>query len=576
MYKLNDQQKAAAAFMFGTASVIAIPGSGKTLTMAARIGNLVSQGIPPDRILGLTFTRNAAGAMREKLRPVLMDQASRVTLSTIHSFCHRLLKEEGRTFGLLHGRRQVYFLKKVIRKLRVESVTAAFALREIGLAKSRLVDWEPYRDLHKDAVSLAPAAKIYEAYEEEKRKRLLLDFHDLLMEAHRMLTEHDDWRDTCRRAYPHILVDEYQDTNPAQVAILKQLAGGDENSSLWVCGDDWQSIFSFTGADVGNVLHFAKHYPGSARFILDTNYRSTPQILSACQSLISHNERKIDKQLNTMNPPGENVIVLKAMSEENEAEQIVTEIRDLVGRRGYAYRDIAVLYRANSQSRAIEEAFARNKIPYRIESEASFYHRYEVSVLLHYLQLIHDPDTFDGDEALKAVINVPSRYIGHAFFEELEEWAEAHDLHLYPALKVMPLGARHLEHGIRAFTELIDDLAREMDWLEPAGLLERIRFVLDFDKRIADEMAEPVDGPLESLDQLQMAAGRYDRPAIFWSMRIRFEAIAEPTRTGLRYRPFTRPRGWSSRRSLSSAWWKGSYPTSMGTWRKNGGLLSWP
>lgn len=199
------------------------------------------------------------------------------------------------------------------------------------------------------------------------------------------------------------------------------------------------------------------------------------------------------------------------MSEEHEAEQIVTEIRDLVSRRGYDHENIAVLYRANSQSRAIEEAFARHGIPYRIESEASFYRRYEVAVLLHYLQLIHDPDTFDGDDALKAVINVPSRFIGRSFIEELEAWAESRALHLYPALKVMPIGASYLKVGVRAFTELIDDLAREKDWLEPAGLIDHLRLVLDFDKRLADEMAEPVDGPLECLDHLQMAAGRYDR-----------------------------------------------------------------
>ena len=204
--------------------------------------------------------------------------------------------------------------------------------------------------------------------------------------------------------------------------ILNLLAGKDDHSSLWVCGDDWQSIFGFTGAEVENILQFAERHPDSVRFILDTNYRSTPQILSACQHLINNNIRKIEKTLNTINPEGENVIVLKALSEEDEAEKVVTEILDLVERKGFEYRDIAVLYRANCQSRAIEEAFSRHNVPYRIESEANFYNRYEVNILLNYLQLINEPDTFDGDEALKTVINVPSRYIGHSFIEDLESF----------------------------------------------------------------------------------------------------------------------------------------------------------
>ncbi|MFH1985240.1 MAG: ATP-dependent helicase [Pseudomonadota bacterium] len=510
MHNLNDHQKAAAAFMFGTASVVAIAGSGKTATMAARIGNLVSQGIPPEKILGLTFTRNAAGAMRNKLRPVLLDQSSKVTLSTIHSFCHRLLKEEGRTFEMLHGKRQVYLMRKVIKRLDVGEFSAGFALREIGLAKSRLMDWERFRSFHENDEVMQAVAEIYQVYEEEKRKCLCLDFSDLLMEAYRLLKSHEDRCNSYRQTFPHILVDEYQDTNPAQVEVLNLIAGKNDYSSLWVCGDDWQSIFGFTGAEVENILSFSKRHPGSVRFILDTNYRSTPQILTACQHLISHNKRKIDKTLNTINQPGESIIVLHALSEDEEARQIETEIRDLVESRGYAYRDIAILYRANSQSRAIEEAFSKRNVPYRIESEANFYNRYEVNILIQYLVLVNEPDTFDGDEALKTVINVPGRYVSHSFIENLETYAEANDLHLYPALKVIPVGAKYLKDSIEAFTSLIDSLASAKTWLEPAGLIEQIREQLDLDKYLADELSDPFEGPLESLDQLQRASGPYE------------------------------------------------------------------
>jgi len=515
MHELNEKQREAADFMFGTASVIAIPGSGKTLTMAARIGNLVKSGIPPDKILGLSFTRNAAWAMRDKLQPVLYDQAASVTLSTIHAFCHRLLQETGCRFKMLYGKRQIYLVRKVIKRLRLNDLTAGFMLREIGTAKCRLICAQSFDDFHRDNETMAPVAKVYLAYEEEKRKRLLLDFHDLLLETHTLLSQNADMRNSYRQAFPHILVDEYQDTNPAQVEILNLLTNESEQSSFWVCGDDWQSIFSFTGAQVENILQFADRHPASTRFILDINYRSSPQILSACQYLIDRNERKIEKQLNTINPDGENVIVLDAMSEEDEAEKIVTEIRDLVEGQGFEYRDIAVLYRANAQSRAIEEALSKHDIAYRIESEANFYRRYEVRILLAYLRLVEGPDTFDGNDALKTIINVPSRYIGHRFIETLEAYAESNDLHLYPALKVMPVRARYLQQGIKAFTRLIDYLIHNKTWLEPVGLLGHIRVVLDFDRYLANELAEPFTGPVESLDKLQMAAGWYENLAEF-------------------------------------------------------------
>ena len=510
MLELNEKQRQAAAFTFGTASVIAIPGSGKTATMATRIGNLVRSGIPPEKILGLTFTRNAAGEMRNKLKPVLLDQSYKVTLSTIHSFCHRLLKEEGRTFNMLQGKRQVYLMRKAIKKLDVGQFSAGFALREIGLAKSRLMDWQRFGSLHENDEVMQAVARIYQAYEEAKRKQLLLDFHDLLIEAHGLLKSCNDRCNSYQRAFPHILVDEYQDTNPAQVEILNLLAGKHEHSSFWVCGDDWQSIFGFNGASVENILSFSDRHPSSKRFILDLNYRSSPQILTACQHLISHNERKIEKTLNTINPAGENIIVLRAVSEEEEAEKIVTEIRDLVESRGYAYQDIAVLYRANSQSRAIEEALSRDDIPYRIESEANFYSRYEVNILLQYLVLIHEPDSFAGTEALSAVINVPGRYVSHGFMEDLEAFAEENELHLYPALKVFPVQAHYLRRNLDEFTTLIDRFNKGQSWVEPVDMVRHIRDELDLDKYLADEMDDPIAGALESLDQLQMAIGKYD------------------------------------------------------------------
>ncbi len=509
MYELNEQQKEAADFMFGVASVIAIPGSGKTLTMTTRIANLIRNGIAPEQILGLTFTRNAAKAMKDKLRSVLNDKVLNVTLTTIHAFCHRLLRDEGRTFEMLFGKRRIQLIQNVMKKNRIESVTANDALREISLAKSRLISPDRFPAIYGDSETMLAVADIYEKYEVEKRMRLLLDFDDLLMGAHGILREHEDICDRYRKTFPHILVDEYQDTNPAQMEILNLLAGNGDRSSFWICGDDWQSIYGFTGAAVENILDFAKDHPESTQFILDINYRSTPQIVEACQRLINHNDKKIDKTLNTINQDGENVMVLDGISEAGEAKKVVVEIKDLVERRGFNHTDIAILYRANCQSRAIEEAFSKHDIPYRIEKKAGFYHRYEVTILLNYLWLINDPTSQRGEDALKTIINVPNRYIGHSFIRDLEIYTGKHKMHLYEGLKSMPVEIPYLQKNIRQFTELIDRFVHEKNWMEPVDIIYLVRNGLDFDKHISDEVADPLDGQDDSLDQLQRAAGNH-------------------------------------------------------------------
>ena len=510
MITLNEKQKEAAEFMYGTASVIAIPGSGKTLTMAARIGNLVRSGISPKKILGLTFTRNAAGAMRDKLKPVLGKKASLVTLSTIHSFCHRLLKEEGRRFSILYGKRQVYLIRKIIKKLDIGVVPPSFTLREISLAKSKLINPVNFISLHQKDEMMQRVGKVYKAYELEKRKRLLLDFDDLLVEVHGLLKKYEDKRYTYQKHYSHILVDEFQDSNPAQTEILNLLTQNSNGSSYWVCGDDCQSIFGFTGADVENILSFGKLYPASVQFILDINYRSTPQILKACQDLIDHNQKKIEKTLNTINPDGEKVSVLCAISETDEANSVVAEIMNLVEARGFEYKDIAVLYRTNRQSQPVEEAFCRHNIPYHIESESSFYNRFEVNIILNYLRLIHNPDSFEGDEALKAVINIPNRYIGHSFMQELESFAEAKGLQFFPSLKKFNVGPQYLKQAVDGFIKFIDTLIISKHRMEPVDLVHLIREHLNIDKYLAEETGDVVEESLENLDQLQTTAGAYE------------------------------------------------------------------
>jgi DNA helicase II / ATP-dependent DNA helicase PcrA len=284
---LNKEQEEAANSIFGVAAVIAVPGSGKTLTMTRRIGNLVQlHNVPPEKILGLTFTRNASEAMRTRLIPVLEDLAARVTLTTIHSFCHLLLRSEDRVFEILTGKNQIIFIREVMKRLRVKDLSVGMVLREISLAKNNLISVQEFREIYTGDRTMLTVADIYQAYDEEKARKLLLDFDDLLLEAYHLLKDNEAIREKYRETYRHLLVDEFQDINPVQMELLKILSNPNQDGSFWICGDDHQAIYAFTGASIGNILNFKETFPGSKEFILNLNYRSTPQIITACQNLI--------------------------------------------------------------------------------------------------------------------------------------------------------------------------------------------------------------------------------------------------------------------------------------------------
>lgn len=513
MINLNPRQKESANFLYGTACVIAIPGSGKTVTMTHRIKEMVQKhGVPPESILGLTFTKNAAQSMRDKLHPLLNSQASRVLLSTMHSFCYSLLKQEGKTFELLHGTDQIKFIRQVMKKKKIKNIPVGLIIREINLAKNNLVTSDDFKDLYSEDKTMMVIAETYIAYEEDKNKKMFMDFNDLLVETYKLLSQNQDTKEKYQQMFPHLMVDEFQDTTPLQVEILKLLITNGKTSSFWVCADDWQSIYSFTGASVGNILNFNKVFPRSKQFILDINYRSTPEILGLCQNLINHNTRKIDKILKTDNLSGAEAVIISAANEDDEAVQIVNEIIGLIEVNGYSFKDIAVLYRSNSLSRPVEDCLKQNEIPYHIENGASFYQRREVKLLLDYLRVIHNPDSDEADEALRNIINVPNRYIGKTFMVGLEEFATERNEHLYMALKHMPVEIPYLRKHIREFLELMNPLARDVNLLEPSDIIHILRDGLDYDRYISDDdVPTPDDSKIENINQLQLVAAKYQR-----------------------------------------------------------------
>jgi len=465
----------------------------------------------PENILGLTFTRNAAEEMRLRLIPVLGELAQRVTLSTIHSFCHYLLRSEGKVFEIISGKEQISMIRNLMKRKRLD-MSVGTLLREISLAKNNLIGVEEFKALYESDKLMSKVANIYESYEKEKAKKYLLDFDDLLVETYNLLSSDESIREKYSERYQHVLIDEFQDTNPVQLEIIKLIVDhrNSNQKSYWITGDDWQSIYSFAGASVNNILNFEKNFKHSEIFILNINYRSTPQILRACQNLISHNVRKIEKTLKTDNPEGDEVIVLESSSEEGEALSIINEIRDLVDKRGYQYKDCAVLYRANFQSRVIEETFSQMKIPYHIENGLNFYQRSEVRYILDYLRVISNPDSDEGDEAMKSILNIPNRYISRKFIGELQEFSTKQNVHLFEGLKSMPVDLPYIRINVRNFIKLMSPLVDFAPNLEPSEVIQMLRSELDYDRFITDEdVPTPDDVKIANLNQLQLSAARY-------------------------------------------------------------------
>jgi DNA helicase-2/ATP-dependent DNA helicase PcrA len=434
-----------------------------------------------------------------------------------------------------------------MKRLKVKELTTGMVLREIALAKNNLIDVEEFRALYEGDTTMLKVADIYELYDLEKQDRLLLDFDDLLVETHRLLTENEVVREKYRSIFRHLLVDEYQDISPAQSGLINLLVNSaEEGASFWTCGDDAQSIYSFTGASVSNILNFRDAFPGAEQLILNLNYRSTPEILRACQNLIRHNQRRIDKELRTDNPNGGDIIVLESSSEETESMAVMSEIRDLVERKGYAYTDIAVLYRCHFQSRWLEECFLQHKIPYRIEGGGlCFYGRREVKILLDYLRFIVSPNSDQGDEALKAILNVPNRYIGRKFIAELEDFKSNAGQHLYQKLKAMPIELPYIRKNVREFIQLIDPLIEDAGNRHPSEIINFLRVALDYDRAITDDdMPSPDDVKIENLNQLQLAASRFDsiRDFIDYTETFQDETVSD-NREGVRLMTIHKAKG---------------------------------
>ena len=418
---LNDAQRAAVEYIDGPSLVIAGAGSGKTRVLTYKIAYLLSQGMKPWSIMALTFTNKAAREMKERIGKLVGDDlAQHLYMGTFHSIFSRILRAEAEHIGF-NNNFTIYdesdsrsLLKAIIKEMGLDdkAYKPAAVHARISMAKNNLVTAEAYDSdpaiLEQNKRAKMPAiGKIYVAYVQRCRQANAMDFDDLLMLTFQLFRDHEEIRQKYAGKFDYILVDEYQDTNHVQMSIVMQLC----KEKLRVCavGDDSQSIYSFRGANIDNILNYQKQLPGTQLFKLEQNYRSTQTIVEAANSLIHHNRNQIQKEVFSKNDKGEKILYKPAYSDKEEALIVAKNIQRIKRQDDCGYDQFAILYRTNAQSRSFEEEFRKQGIPYRIYGGLSFYQRKEIKDIIAYFRLVANPD---DEEAFKRIINYPVRGIG--------------------------------------------------------------------------------------------------------------------------------------------------------------------
>jgi ATP-dependent DNA helicase UvrD/PcrA len=496
---LNPAQREAVEHVEGPLLVLAGAGSGKTRVLTTRIASLIDRhGVPPDRILAVTFTNKAAGEMKERVARFLARNPSGLWIGTFHSLSARLLRREAELLGFT---RQFTIYDEddslgLVKRLMEQGghSTKLFPPRAIAGAISSAKN----RMLTPDELGAAApfdrlsqvAADVFRALGPALKSANAMDFDDLLLHPLTLFEQHPDRLEAYRRKFAFILVDEFQDTNKAQYLLVRRLGS---HGNVCAVGDDDQSIYGWRGADVRNMREFQRDFPASKLVRLEENYRSTQIVLDAANGVIAENQGRLGKTLRTRRQGGERVTLVAAADERDEAEWIVGELVRRARTADWSYGEMAVLYRTNSQSRAMEEAFRRAGVGYRLVGAISFYERREVKDLLAYLRLIANPL---DDEAFLRAIGAPRRGIGDTslavFGQAAEQWAR-------PLLEVARIADRipdlrpNVRDGFRRFAEFIDALAMRSTGLAPAQVLEQLVEGLDYESYLLAEGPEGAD-----------------------------------------------------------------------------------
>lgn len=494
-------------------------GSGKTKTLTHRIAYIIASGrATPYNILAVTFTNKAAREMRERVATLLGENPENRSfmpyMGTFHSICVRILRQDGEQVGIprsfvifdeadrLQAVKQASKQKMIDEKSFPPKVLASI----ISNAKNEMVSPEEYAGAGSTPVQRA-AADVYPLYERALRDAAALDFDDLILRTVNMLQHHAEIRRKWQQRFKYILIDEYQDTNAAQYKLVKLLTN--EQQNIAVVGDDWQSIYSWRGADFRNILKFEKDYPNCTVIKLEQNYRSTKHILDAAHAIITKNQQRSDKKLWTDSGNGMPVQLLQVVNERAEGEAIVRRIRNAVDSGYRRYNHFAVLYRTNAQSRSIEETFIHYGVPYRIVGGQRFYDRKEIKDLMAYLRLIYQPE---DQISFTRAVNIPSRGIGDKSLETFFTWQRGQGLTLFDALTEVSTCKALMPRAIKGLSELGDLLTSMREVMQdasPAGVIDSLVRRLDYFGYLSDGTPQ-AESRIENVKELISVANNYD------------------------------------------------------------------
>ena len=514
--KLNNMQKEAVFQTEGPVLILAGAGSGKTRVLTYRTGYLIEEkGVNPYNIMAITFTNKAAGEMRERISEQVGYGAESIWVSTFHSTCVRILRRHidrlgfDNNFTIYDSDDQKTLMKDICKRLEIDTkiYKERTFLNAISSAKDELMDPVAFELSAAGDYNRQRQAKVYREYQAALKKNNALDFDDLIMKTVELFRADAEVLDYYQERFRYIMVDEYQDTNTAQFELIRTLASKYQN--LCVVGDDDQSIYKFRGANIYNILNFEKHFPNARVIKLEQNYRSTQTILDAANGVIKNNEGRKEKALWTENGTGDKIDFEQFDTAYEEADYIARDIRKKVEAGDYQYKDCAILYRTNAQSRLFEERFVISGIPYKIVGGVNFYARKEIKDLLCYLKTI---DNARDDLAVRRIINVPKRGIGATTLNRVQEYADAHDISFYNALRgaeeITTLG--RAASKIKPFVMFIQSMRSKAEILGVSELLRDIIEQTGYVTELEAEDTEEAKARIENIDELISKAAAYE------------------------------------------------------------------
>ncbi|MDE9798185.1 DNA helicase PcrA [Staphylococcus delphini] len=512
---MNKEQSEAVRTTEGPLLIMAGAGSGKTRVLTHRIAYLLDEkDVSPYNILAITFTNKAAKEMKERVQALVGEEAEVIWMSTFHSMCVRILRRDAdrigieRNFTIIDPTDQKSVIKDVLKRENIDpkKYEPKIFIGEISKLKNDLLT-PAKAEAEADDFYSRMVATVYKGYQQQLVRNQALDFDDLIMTTIRLFERVPDVLDFYQNKFQYIHVDEYQDTNTAQYTLVNMLAQKFKN--LCVVGDSDQSIYGWRGANIHNILSFEKDYPNARTIFLEQNYRSTKTILQAANEVIRHNTERKPKGLWTANQQGEKIHYYEAMSERDETEYVVREIFKQQ-KKGKRYKDMAVLYRTNAQSRVLEETFLKSTIPYVMVGGQKFYDRKEIKDLLSYLRLIANSA---DDISLQRIINVPKRGIGPSSVEKIATYAADHELTMFDALaEVDFIGlSKKVTQAAAEFYQLMSNLMQEQEFLEVSEIVDEVLEKSGYREMLKREQSIESRSRLENIDEFMSVPVDYEK-----------------------------------------------------------------